>query len=226
MMLELSLLCFLDLSVAPAAGAAEALARGERLAAEGNLEAALAAYATAYADPGHEAAAAYNAGTLALQLGRLPEAVLWLRRAQAAASEPDPWTADNLAAARRLLGTPDGPAAAPGPWSLALRAGRWLIWGAVVLAWGALGLVLATGRSRSARGALAVLGTAALLFGAGAALSHWGPREAVLLEACPDLAFPLGSEVWALPLGDPVRVVGPGAGGPCPAGSLGLVSDP
>ena len=226
MMLELSLLCLLDLSAAPAAGAAEALARGERLAAEGDLEAALAAYATAYADPRHEAAAAYNAGTLALQLGRLPAAVLWLRRAQAAAAEPDPWTADNLAAARRLLGTPDGPVAAPGPWSLALRAVPWLTWGAVALGWGALGLALATGRSRGARGALAVLGTAGLLFGAGAALSHWGPREAVLLEACPDLPLPVGSEVWALPFGDPVRVLGPGAAGPCPAGTLGLVRNP
>jgi tetratricopeptide (TPR) repeat protein len=219
---ELSLLCLLGLFAAPEAGTAKALVRGDRLAAAGRLEAALEAYAAAYAgEQGDDAVTAYNAGTVALQLGRLPEAVLWLRRAQAGATEPDPWTADNLAAARRLLGIPERPA--PAPWAMAQRAVPWLCWGAVGLAWAALGLGLATRRSRSG---LAVLAAAALLFGAGLALSRWGPREAVLLKACPGLPLPLGREIWVLPGAGSVRVLGPGASGRCPVGALGLVREP
>jgi tetratricopeptide (TPR) repeat protein len=217
---SLSLLCLVGLFATPEAGAT-ARARGDRLAVAGKLEAALEAYAAAYSAAERDTLAAYNAGTLALQLGRLPEAVLWLRRAQAGAAEPDPWAAENLAAARRLLGLPDRPVARP--WSLAERAAPWLGWGAAALAWGGLGLGLATRRTR---GGLAVLAASALLFVAGQALSRWGPREAVLLRACPGLSLSPGSEIWVFPGAESVRVLGPGGSSRCPAGSLGLVSEP
>lgn len=225
MIQQLPLLFLLGLSGEPAA-TAQALVHADRLVAAGRLEEALEAYSAAYAgEEGSDVVAAYNAGTVALQLGRLPEAVLWLRRAEAGAAEPDPWAAENLAAARRLLGLSERETTPPGPWAwgLVLHVGSWLVWSGVGLAWTALGLGLAT---RNLRISLAVLAAAALLFGAGLAWSRWGPREAVLLEACPGLPMPPGRQVWALPGAGPVRVWGPGTSALCPADALGLVSEP
>lgn len=94
-----------------------ALAEGNRRFAKDEIAAALEAYIRGYAgrSAGRSAggspavdgalahALAYNAGTCAMQLGRLPEALLWYRRAEAIAPG-DPWLRDNLALARRALG--------------------------------------------------------------------------------------------------------------------------
>jgi hypothetical protein len=216
-----------------------ALQPGDELAQRAELEAALERHAVAWsADRGAaRRLAAYNAGTVALQLGRLPEAVLWLRRAEAGASGRDRWTADNLAAVRRLVGNsePTGPT----NWSLAASAASadtaapWLSWGGVALAWTALALGLARGRARPnqlvrrrSRRALGALAAAAVLYLAGFALARWGPQQAVLLRPCPGLPMPPGREIWVLPGAEVVRILGPEAVEVCPAACVGLVEEP
>lgn len=204
----------------------------DELAPRAELEASLARHAAAWTAESGEARrlAAYNAGTVALQLGRLPEAVLWLRRAEVGAWGQDGWTADNLAAVRRLVD--GGEPSLATKWSLVARAAPWLSWGGVALAWTAFGLGLARGarpsqsmRSRSRR-TLGALAAAGLLYFTGFALARWGPREAVLLQECPGLPAPPGREVWVLPGAEAVRVLGPAPARPCPAASVGLVEEP
>ncbi len=176
---------------------------------------------------------AYDLGVAAHRLGRLPEAILWYRRAARpglADLWPDPWLAENLAQARQALGL--GP---PRPRGIAFWAAHEaeLELAGVLLAWGALALHLArrpagaTGRPRasgSAAGAvlamLAVL--AAASFGAGAWLARRGPRAAVLLAPCGGLSA--GSEVWGVwSEPGPARFQVSGGGPACPASAIGLV---
>ena len=197
----------------------EALREGNRLFEQGDLEAALDAYAAGWNGP-PDPVLAYNLGATAHHLGRMPEAVLWYRRAEAASLD-EPWLRENLGIARRALGVPpEGPRSA---WDLWARSGRWLALSGVVLAWAALALLLA--RRRVAPVAL----LAGLTFASGIVLSLRGPQAAVLLEDCPAEAPGLaaGSEVWVTPAGDGTwRVLG-GVGGPsgllCPGPAVGLV---
>jgi tetratricopeptide (TPR) repeat protein len=208
------------LAAAPLAGAedpAGALLAGNRLFRGGDLEAALEAYEAGYDPARRDPVLAYNLGTTAHHLGRLPEAVLWYRRA--ALDRADPWAADNLAAARRELGTgePRPPAAAL--WS-EHRRDLWLL--AVLLAWSALALLLAAGAGRGARVASVLGGLAALAFAAAEAAPALAPRAAVLLERCGGL--PAGSEVW-VSRGEEGRwrVAGEPPGTTCPGQALELV---
>lgn len=201
-----------------------ALAEGNRRFESDEVEMALAAYARGYAGGGSRADGllAYNAGTCALHLGRLPEALLWYRRAQAAGLD-DPWLRDNLAMTRRALGErPEAPLS-PGGW-LARR--RWLAAAGVALAWVALALLIPGRRlPRGLLPLLALLGCAA--FAAGMLPGRFGPRAAVLLAACParGQGLPVGSEVWVRPAeGGGWRIVGAGGGPRCPAEAVGVVA--
>jgi len=201
-----------------------ALSEGNRLFGQGEMEAALAAYAAGWQEGrGREdALLAYNLGTTALHLGRLPEALLWYRRAEAAASGEDPWLRDNLEIVRRSLSSAPGD---PPRFALAFSAaaGRWLAIGGVALAWTALGLLALPGRfRRGPAAAIAALSCAAFL--AGLLLDRHGPRAAVLLAPCPEAGRPAGSEVWVLPAGaEAWRIVGADGSPSCPEAAVGLV---
>jgi len=205
-----------------------ALAEGNRLFEKDEVEAALAAYARGYTgksvlDGVLSGTLAYNAGTCALRLGRLPEALLWYRRAQAA-NPDDPWLRDNLALTRRALGDPPEAALSAGAW---LDRRRWLAVAGVALAWGALAVLILARRDAHLRRLLPLLALlACAAFGAGTLLDRLGPRAAVLLAACPAKgALPAGTEVWVRSeAGGGWRVVGQRNGPRCPAEAVGLVA--
>jgi len=217
-----TLLAALLISVSGLAASADpeaALSEGNRLFEKDEVEVALEAYARGYAGGGSpvDGVLAYNAGTCALRLGRLPEALLWYRRAEGIAPG-DPWLRDNLALTRRALGDP--PEENP-LWSALLENRRWTAALGVALAWTALGLLVAAPRlSRGLLAALALFACAA--FAAGTLLDRFGPRAAVLLVACPARkdGLPAGSEVWVRPAEDGWRVV---RGPLCPMTAVGLV---
>jgi tetratricopeptide (TPR) repeat protein len=219
-----------------------ALAEGNRLFEKDEVEAALAAYARGYTSGGVLSGTlastlagtlantlAYNAGTCALRLGRLPEALLWYRRAQAA-NPDDPWLRDNLALTRRALGDPPEAPLSAGAW---LDRRRGLAVAGVALAWGALA-VLILGRRGGVHRLLPLLALlACAAFAAGTLLGRFGPRAAVLLAACPAEgglpALPPGTEVWVRPAaGGGWRIVGQTVGHRsglrCPAEAVGLVA--
>jgi tetratricopeptide (TPR) repeat protein len=199
---------------------APGLVEGNRHFRAGRLDAAIAAYAAGWR-VSREPALAYNLGTAAHQLGRLPEAVLWYRRA-AVALPADPWLRDNLALARQALGPPAVPA--PGPRALLAAQRDRLRWAGVALVWAALPLALLRGRAARRGFALAaLLGAAA--FATGTWLAYAGPQPAVLLDDCaPEL--PAGAEVWVEPAGDGFRVLGAPGDRRCPAGTVGRVTPP
>lgn len=176
-----------------------ALREGNRRFRAGRLEEALDAYAAGWSPESPDPVLAYNLGTTAHHLGRLPEAVLWYRRALWASPTEDRWLRENLSQARRRLGTrPPQPAGL----LAGLAAHRALAWAlAALLAWGWLALLLMRRRGLSAGpvwtpGVLA--GTALALAVAGLAAPRLAPRPAVLLKSCGegDAALPAGSEVW------------------------------
>jgi tetratricopeptide (TPR) repeat protein len=211
----------------------DALARGNRLARRGELEAAVDAYSGALGDAdgapldAGDAALAYNLGTTYHRLGRLPEALLWYRRAAAAGS--DPWLRENLELARAELAAarfpPAGLTGRLAAHPAAVRAA------AVLLAWVAMILFLLRRRldrrlpEAAAEGAWAAAALLALVvWGTGAALAAWGPRPAVLLDACGG-ELTEGSEVWVSPAGeDGWAVAGAATGLVCPDASVGLVA--
>jgi hypothetical protein len=205
-----------------------ALREGNRLFEQGEMEAALTAYAAGWQDGDGESDAllAYNLGTTALHLGRLPEALLWYRRAEAAAAAEDPWLRDNLEIVRRSLTAAPGeaPGSAWAVWAVWMGAPRWLTIAGVVLAWAALALLVLPGRlRRRPAAAAAVFACAAFL--AGLLLDRYGPRAAVLLAPCPGAGRPAGSEVWVLRAGeDTWRVLGDGEDSRCSAAGVGLVN--
>ncbi|HVT60762.1 MAG TPA: tetratricopeptide repeat protein [Thermoanaerobaculia bacterium] len=238
---------------APPADAAAALTSGNRLFRAGDLEEALRVYAAGFRleRGGHlEGLLAYNLGTTAHQLGRLPEAVLWYRRAALALGDGDPWLRDNLTLARQAVGAQE-PAAEPGLW---VRQRRRLRVAGALLAWAALPMLLLPARLRLWL-ALPVALLAAAAFAAGTALIDRGPRPAVLLAACPAapppppatalvtapatvpraparetaaepllLPLPPGSEVWVTPAGaGGWHLLGEPASQRCPPAAIGLV---
>ncbi len=199
----------------------EALRRGNRLYRRGDLEGAVAAYRAA---AGHGSPLlAYNLATALHHLGRLPEAVLWYRRA-ATGLRTDPWIEENLARARAELGARRlGPPRLLAP----LLRDPWLLPAvATGCAWAALLVALAGARRRSRRlwrlaGGLLAVGLG--LWSGELALSLAGPRPAVVLEACGEL--PAGSEVWVLPATDGrFRILE--AGERCDGNAVGLIEPP
>lgn len=167
-----------------------ALEEGNRHFRAGRLEQALAAYRAGWNPRRPDPVLAYNLGTTAHHLGRLPQAVLWYRRALEAPGE-DRWLIENLDHARRRL---DAPRTAPP--DLVTRLARWrgLLWILAGLAGcGALGLLVSRrpGCERPADG-LTVL--AAVLLAAAFLLPRLAATPAVVLEPCDGL--PPGAEVW------------------------------
>ncbi len=145
----------------------------------------------------------YNLGRVDQGLGANAQAVLWYRRALAAAPD-DPWAQRNLEQLREQLGLPG-----PDPWqpmavfdNLAARAA--VI--ATVLLWGLLSLRWIAGRPRGWHLAIWVgvlaIGAIALLGG-----HYLAPQPAVLMSECsgPAGTLPAGSEVWLSQL-NPARI--------------------
>lgn len=171
-----------------------ALLEGNRLFLEDKVDQALEIYEEGWTGDGSpgDAALAYNAGTSALRLGRLPEAVLWLRRAEAAVPG-DPWVRNNLDAVRDALGQP----APESPLLVAAaRYGPWVALGGTVAAW-ALFALLALGRPIRPGWLAALAALSCVVFAAGFLAERLSPRAAVLLAPCPGL--PAGSEIWLRP---------------------------
>jgi tetratricopeptide (TPR) repeat protein len=199
---------------------AAALAEGNRLFREGDLEEAMAAYAAGHGrgSPELDPLLAYNLGATAHHLGRLPEALLWYRRAEAGGSE-DPWLRDNLELVRRSLDVPPGGSA----WAFWVGKSRWITLAGVVLAWTTLSLLLLR-RPRARLVAPSALLSCAV-FAAGLLLELRGPRPAVLLEGCPrgEAGLAPGTEVWVLADGEEWRVLGAGWRLRCPASTVGIV---
>lgn len=176
------------------------LRQGNRLFRRGDPAGAVEAYrAAGFETLRKDPVLAYNLGTALHRQGRLPEAVVWYRRARRLPGH-DPWVEDNLERARAALAAPRLP---PRPLLRPFLLHPWLLpTGAVLAAWAAL--ILA---ARSVRGfpagpktAAALLAVGAALWAAQGALDTFGPRPAVLTEPC-DRSLPAGSEVWASPAG-------------------------
>lgn len=195
-----------------------ALNEGNRLFRNGEIEAAVEAYRAGYSPGAPQPTLAYNLGAALHHLDRLPEAILWYRRA---GDSDDPWLAENLWLARRSLGTQVLP---PGGLTglLAPRADvlRWL---AVLCAWGAAAAVVAR-RKLPLWVAAAAFAACVALYGAAGALERWGPRPAVLLETCHTTAgeLPAGTEVWVRRQDDGGFKVAT-AEAVCPAAAVALV---
>ncbi len=208
-----------------------ALSRGNRLFQGDDIEGALDAYARGWRGDGSrtDGLLAYNAGTSAHRFGRLPEALLWYRRAETALPG-DPWLHDNLALTRHALGDPPAKALAGWTWLADRRPFAFL---GVALAWaGLLLLVLPRHPPRMLLALVAVLSCAAFLAGSASRIPGRAlPRAAVLLAPCPAKnglpalpALPAGSEVWVRPVdGGGWRIAGDRGGVRCPLQSVGLV---
>ncbi len=192
------------------------LREGNRLFRAGELEEALGAYEAGWRVTG-DPVLAYNLGTTAQRLGRLPEAVLWYRRAEGGLGG-DPWLRDNLAAARQALG---GAAVPAGPMALLAEWREQMKWAGLALAW--VAVPLAWVRGRGARWGVVGVGLlAVLLFAGGTVLELRGPFPAVLLEPCGE-SLAAGGEVWVVPSVGGDRVLGAPGGLVCPAGAVGQV---
>lgn len=195
-----------------------ALQEGNRLFRNGRLEEAVEAYRAGYLATDPDPTLLYNLATALHNLGRLPEAVLWYRRAT---GSEDPWLEENLRLARRSLGVqalpPGGTFGRLKPWTAEMR------WTAVGLAW--IGLVLLALRSRlPVWPSIAAAVLAAVLYAGALGVDRWGPRPAVLLQVCETAAgsLPAGTEAWVRLLDDG-RYLVPGTGFVCPAAAVELV---
>ena len=212
-----------------------ALAAGNRLVRDGRLEEALNVYAAGYAGTGSpDPVLSYNLGAVAHHLDRLPEALLWYRRAEIGVRGTDPELradlSDNLELAHRSLeslGVPPGEP--PASWRLWIEHREHLPLVGVVLSWCALPLLaLRPGIRGKVLMPLAVLSGLAFAAAFQPRLLLAGPRPAVLLQPCPttDAGLPAGSEVWVTPDGPGNwRVARRDAGRElrCPGEAVGLV---
>lgn len=231
MMAKSSLLALLLAPLLAAAAAAAtppdplaALAAGNAAVEAGRLDDAVAAYRQGYDPAAIHPTLAYNLGSTLHQLGRLPEAILWYRRAappQPGKASSDPWLDDNLLLARRTLGSQS--AGHPDPWAELRGSSALLTGAAVAVSWlGAALLVLAPRRRLWAFTLLA----AALALAGVARLSHsHGAREAVLLRDCATGAgaLPAGSELWVTPLESGAFRIAGSHDASCPAADLELI---
>lgn len=205
-----------------------ALSEGNLLFQGDDIEGAFEAYSQGWRGDGSRADGllAYNAGTSAHRLGRLPEALLWYRRAEAALPG-DPWLRDNLALTRHALGDPPARALAGWTW---LADRRPFAFAGVALAWaGLLLVVLPRHPPRKLLVLVAFFSCAAFLAGSAPRIPGRSlPRAAVLLTPCPAKdglpGLPAGTEAWVRPLnGGGWRIVGERESLRCPPRSVGLV---
>jgi hypothetical protein len=203
-----------------------ALREGNRRFQVGDLEGAMTVYTAAW--DGADPLLAYNIGTAAHHLGRLPEALLWYRRAEVAGYDGDLWLEDNLALVRGQLHDAGAREEAATPWGFWMENRERLLWTGLLLAWAVIPAFLLPRAPRVRRLAVAAVAFAATLpFAAGLLLSRSGPRAAVLLESCPGPSgqLPAGSEVRVFPADGPGWRV-PGTDFVCPDRAVGLVEAP
>ncbi|MEM6796966.1 MAG: hypothetical protein AAF725_23530 [Acidobacteriota bacterium] len=179
-----------------------ALEDGNGHFAIGELELALERYHAGYDPVAPHPTLVYNLATTFHHLDRLPEAILWYRRGDAA----DPWLEENLWLARRSLGTQNLPLTGAVGWFTARRPA--LLTASVALAWLSLGVALLGARLPRAVWATSV-GLALCLYLVAVVIEWKGPREAVLMEDClsPAGELPAGSEVWVWPASGERRAI-------------------
>ncbi len=190
-----------------------ALSEGNRLFRQGQVEAAVAIYLEGYSTTAPNPTLLYNLGTALHHLERLPEAILWYRRAIASgdpsssgrAGDPsrrgrasDPWLQDNLWLARRGLGSRTMQPGGPVSWLSRHTEGVRLA--GIALSWIALLLVVAQ-EKLPARALVAAAALAISVYGTAEAVERWGPQPAVVLEDCltPAGELPAGTETWVRP---------------------------
>ncbi len=173
-----------------------ALREGNRLFREGRVEEAHEAYLRGYDINVPHSILFYNLGTTAQHLGRLPEAILWYRRAESL-SPRDPWLQENLEIARDTLGL--RPYSAPGFSGGIVRNARALYYLSALLAWGGALLWLVRGRHPPLV-PLILLGSGLLVYAGTLLASQSAPAAVVLIEDCASTAgdLPAGSEVWVV----------------------------
>lgn len=168
----------------------EALTEGNRLFRDGQVESAVEVYTR-----GSEGVARrhptllYNLGAALHHLDRLPEAILWYRRA---GSSNDPWLEENLFLARRSLGSQSMPPG--GAWHWLVDCRKYLAPAAIVLAWLSVLIVFRSDK----RLALTTVCVSGFLYGASLAIDYWGPHPAVVLVDCSTTVgdLPAGTEAW------------------------------
>ncbi len=201
-----------------------ALREGNRLYRENRVEEAYDAYSAGYDPAAPHPVLSYNLGAAAHRLDRLPEAILWYRRA-AVVNPGDPWLSDNLESARATLGLQ--PYAAPGIASAVSRHARILYYLAALVAWMGAGLWLA--RSRGPLRPVAVLlAVAVAVWGVAFLASRSTPAAAVITADCSgrDGDLPAGSEVWiSRRTGDSVEIAAGGLLITCRADAVSPVAD-
>lgn len=201
------------------------LREGNRLFREGRLEEAYEAYRGGWDAAAPHPILVYNLATTAHHLGRLPEAILWYRRAERL-TPGDPWIEENLHQARASLGLTPYPA--PGLATLIARHRSLLYYLAALVAWAGTVLWMARPRT-SARLATALVVAAVAVYAVVAITATRAPTPAVLLEDCSDAGadLPAGSELWAVRTGEEAyEALVPGARVRCPASAIAPLVDP
>ncbi len=213
----LSLLLVSD-SAAASEEPTTALNEGNRLFREGQIEAAADAYLKGYSPDTPHPTLAYNLGTTLHRLDRLPEAILWYRRA---GDSQDPWLEENLWLARRSLGSQVLP---PAGFMATLAGGTGILkWTSVALAWVALTLMIVW-RRLPAWALVAAFALSGALYVTALGVDHWAPRPSVLTIDCFTDAgeLPAGTEAWGRRLPDG-RFKVAGTDVICPAEAVVLV---
>jgi tetratricopeptide (TPR) repeat protein len=214
-----------------------ALNEGNRLFRNGQVQEAVEVYSSGYDPASPHPTLLYNLGTALHHLDRLPEAILWYRRAAEvggavsaedagedapAAGKGDPWLQENLWLARRSLGSEVLPAGGPLGW-VGRHAGSLRI-AAIVLAWAALLTLIALPRMPT-WGVAGVAVLALVLYGGAIAVDRWGPRAAVVLQDCFTGAgeLPAGTEIWVRPATGGGWLISGSDNAVCEADTVGLV---
>lgn len=169
-----------------------ALSEGNRLFRDGRIEEAVSAYRQGYDAEAPHPTLVYNLGTALHHLDRLPEAILWYRRA---GDSPDPWLEENLWLARRTLGSQSLPSGSVA--DLIATKGHGLRLLAALLAWVGLGLMVFARDLRRPAAGLTLL-AALVLYSTALVADRLAPNAAVLVEDCSTAAgeLPAGTEVW------------------------------
>jgi len=200
-----------------------ALREGNRLFREGRVEEAYDTYLEGFDAAAPHPVLSYNLGAAAHRLNRLPEAILWYRRA-ALVNPGDPWLQENLESARATLGLQPYPA--PGLASAVSRHARTLYYLAALIAWVGAALWMARSRSRL-RPTLTLLAVALTVYGAAVLAGRWTPIAAIVTEECTGRSgdLPAGSEVWiARNTGGRVEIAAGGLQITCPSEAVSPVT--
>ncbi len=208
-------------SAAPSPGkldALSALQEGNRLFEAGDLAGAVSTYRLGYDPRQPNLTLTYNLATALHHSERLPEAILWYRRAMS----DDPWVEENLWLARKSLGSQRLPLTGFRGWLVthgpraadALVAWVWLA---------CLGAVVLPGNRL--RPAVAAAGMGTLLYLALAVAATRTPKAVVFLEDCEtgSVELPAGTEAWAVRTQQGWEIAS-AENAVCPESSLGLVN--